>query len=326
MNNLATPSELLRPEYSFFPPAAAGSNASGVSWSAVVGGAFVAASLALILSILGVGLGLSSISPWTGVGATAAGIGVSAIVWLIVTNMLASGLGGYLAGRLRTKWTGVHSDEVYFRDTAHGFLAWAVAIVISATFLASEASSIVGTTAKLAGASASGTGAAAAIPAMVTATPALPSVVAGASGPAPGSSSAQPAYSAYLTDSLFRNDRATPDSAQDLRPEVGRIIAEALRRGTLPNADRTYAAQVVASRTGMSQADAELRVDAVYAQAKSAAADAELGARIVADQARQGAAKASLWIFVALLAGAFCASLAATIGGRQRDQVVAATA
>ena len=126
--------------------------------------------------------------------------------------------------------------------------------------------------------------------------------------------------SEYLTDALFRNDRAGPDAGQSLRPEVGRVLAEALRRGTMPNADRTYVGQVIASRTGMSQTDAELRVDAVFAQAKSMAADSELGARILADQAREAAAKGSLWIFVALLLGAFFASLAATLGGRQRDQ------
>ena len=325
MNDLVTPHEALRPEHFTLLPVSE-SSASGVSWSAVIAGAVVIASLALILSILGVGLGLSSISPWTGVGATAATVGLSAVVWLVVTQAIASGLGGYLAGRLRIKWTNVHRDEVYFRDTAHGFLAWAVAVVITAAFLASAATSIVGTTARLA-TPAAGTGTAAAAGGIeATAAPAIPNVPAVTPSPAAGSQSVQSPYRAYLTDSLFRNDRTTPDSVQDLRPEVGRILGEALRRGTLPNADRTYAAQVVASRTGMSQSDAELRVDAVYAQAKSVAADAELGARIVADQARQAAAKASLWIFVALLAGAFCASLAATIGGRQRDHVVGPTA
>src|SRR5450759_4102001 len=131
-------------------PFHADSNASGVSWPAVIGGAFVTASLALILIILGVGLGLSSISPWAGAGASATAIGLSAIVWLIATQAIASGLGGYLAGRLRIKWSTVHSDEVYFRDTAHGFLAWAVGVVITAAFLGAAISLIVGSGANLA--------------------------------------------------------------------------------------------------------------------------------------------------------------------------------
>jgi hypothetical protein len=284
-------------------PFYANSNASGVSWPAVIGGAFVTASLALILIILGVGLGLSSISPWAGAGASATAIGLSAIVWLIATQAIASGLGGYLAGRLRIKWSTVHSDEVYFRDTAHGFLAWAVGVVITAAFLGAAVSSIVGSGAKLAATTASGgetiTGAAL------------------TSGP----QSALATAGGYLTDTLLRTDRIPAVAAPEARLEIGRILAEALRTGTLPDADRTYAARVIAAHTGLSQAEAEKRVDAVYAQGKSIAADAELAARNAADKARKAAAKASLWMFVALLTGAFSASLAATIGGRQRDCV-----
>ena len=126
------------------------SNASGVSWAAVIGGAFVTAAFALVFIILGVGFGLSWISPWSGAGASSKQIGASAIVWLIATQAIASGLGGYLAGRLRMRWPTVHTHEVYFRDTAHGILVWAVAVVITAAFLGSTVSSIVGSHTKLA--------------------------------------------------------------------------------------------------------------------------------------------------------------------------------
>jgi len=87
----------------------------------VIAGAFVAAALSLILLALGTGLGLSSVSPWSNVGASASTVSKAAIVWLIVMQVIASAMGGYLAGRLRTKWANIHNDEVYFRDTAHGF-------------------------------------------------------------------------------------------------------------------------------------------------------------------------------------------------------------
>jgi len=328
MNNVAAPSSEFIPEYSTEFNSNSESPASAVSWGAVIGGAFVAASLALILTILGVGLGLSSISPWMGAGATATTIGVSAIVWLIVTQAIAAGLGGYLAGRLRTKWARVDSDEVYFRDTAHGFLVWAVGVVITVAFLASAASSIVGTTAKVAGVTATaGTGALAALPNVMNASGVSDPMdsTAGSTRQSAGIQTGLSTTGSYLTDSMFRNDRSGPDAARDLRPEVGRILNEAMRKGTLPAADRTYVAQVIAARTGMSQTDSELRVDAVFAQAKSIAADAELAARNAADETRKAAAKTSLWIFVALLIGAFCASLAATFGGRQRDHVVGIT-
>src|SRR6202166_2384761 len=123
------------------------SRTSGVSWAAVIAGAFVAAALSLILLALGAGLGFSSVSIWSNVGASASTIGMAAILWLIVMQIVSSSMGGYLAGRLRTKWANIHTDEVYFRDTAHGFLAWAVALVITAAFLASAATSMVGATA-----------------------------------------------------------------------------------------------------------------------------------------------------------------------------------
>src|ERR1700674_896435 len=124
-------------------------HSSGVSWAAVIGGAFVAAALSLILLALGAGLGLSSVSPWSNIGASASTVGTAAIIWLILMQVMSSSMGGYLAGRLRTKWADIHTDEVYFRDTAHGFLAWAVALVITAAFLASAATSMMGAAAQL---------------------------------------------------------------------------------------------------------------------------------------------------------------------------------
>src|SRR3984885_11188751 len=119
-------------------------HSSGVSWAAVFGGAFVTAALSLILLSLGTGLGMASFSPWANTGISAATIGGAAIVWLILMQLIASAVGGYLAGRLRQKWPSIHTDEVYFRDTAHGFLAWAVAVVITAAFLASAATTLAG--------------------------------------------------------------------------------------------------------------------------------------------------------------------------------------
>ena len=117
---------------------------SAVSWGAIVAGAAAAAALSLILLILGTGLGLSSVSPWAHDGVSATTFGVGTILWLTLTQLLASGMGGYIAGRLRTRWVALHSDEVYFRDTVHGFLAWAVASLATAALLTSVIGSIVG--------------------------------------------------------------------------------------------------------------------------------------------------------------------------------------
>lgn len=305
----------------------AGSSSSlsgAVSWGTILAGAAAAASLSLILLILGVGLGLSSVSPWARDGMSAATFGVSTILWLTLTQLLASAMGGYLAGRLRTKWTEVHTDEVYFRDTAHGFLAWAVASLATAALLSSVIGSILGGGVQ-AGASVVGGAASTASSAAGGA--------AASSRMAPGSDGAP---MGYFVDSLFRRDAAaaapTPgaagspggmvanerDSGKDVA-EVSRIFMNVSRSQALPPEDIRYVGQMVAQRTGLSQQDAERRVADVYARAQAKVRDAEAAARDAADKARKASAYGALWLFVSLLIGAFVASLCATFGGRQRD-------
>jgi hypothetical protein len=260
------------------------SNSSGVSWGAVIAGAFVAAALSLALLALGTGVGFSSVSPWANSGATASTIGWTAIIWLVLTQLIASSMGGYLAGRLRTKWVNVHTHEVYFRDTAHGFLVWAVGLVVTAAFLTSAAASLVGGTARAGAATAE-----------------APTQVGGGAGP-----------NGYFIDSLLRmSDASTSPTNPSVRGEIGVIFLHSLREGSIPPADKTYLAQLVAAQTGLSQADASKRLDDVYANAQQAA-----------ERARKALAHSMYWTFLALLIGAFCASFAATIGGKQRDRVV----
>ena len=292
--------------------------ASAVSWSAILAGAAGAAALSLILLILGVGLGLSSVSPFAAAGVTAATFGVSTIAWITFTQLAASGLGGYLAGRLRTRWAATHTDEVYFRDTAHGFLAWAIATLATAAMLTSAIGGILGSTASAAGSVAGGaaTTAAAAVPA-----------AAGAMKP-----EGPMAGNGYFVDSLFRKDAAAPAGAAsapagnggDAAPmgaEAGRIFASGLEAGALPADDAKYLGQLVSQRTGLSQADAEKRVNDAFTRMKAKADQAKAEAKEAADKARKASAYAALWLFISLLAGAFVASFVATFGGRQRDLV-----
>src|ERR1700759_2224755 len=116
---------------------------SGVSWPAVAAGAVVSCELTLVLIAFGIGLGLSVVSPWAGSGISATTFKIGTGLYLVVIAMLSSSIGGYIAGRLRSRWIGVHSDEVYFRDPAHGFVAWAFASVLGAVLLASPASSLI---------------------------------------------------------------------------------------------------------------------------------------------------------------------------------------
>lgn len=293
---------------------------SAVSWGAILAGAAGAAALSLILLILGTGLGLSSVSPWADRGASATTFGVSTIVWLTFTQLAASGMGGYLAGRLRTRWMSTHTDEVYFRDTAHGFLAWAIATLVTAGLLTSAIGSILGTSASAAGAVAGGAG-----------TAAVAATAPAAAGAA--KSARSDSGNGYFVDSLFRQGMApagvasTPtaaassgDAAQSTA-EAGRIFAAGLEAGSLPADDVHYLSQMVSQKTGLSQADAEKRVNDDFAKMKAKADQAKADAKEAADKARKASAYAALWLFVSLLVGAFVASFAATFGGRQRDLV-----
>jgi hypothetical protein len=278
---------------------------SGVSWGAIFAGAAGAAALSLILVILGFGFGFSAVSPWSDSGMSAKGIGISTIVWLAFTQIIASGMGGYIAGRLRVKWANMHGDEVYFRDTAHGFLAWAVATLVAATLVASSLGSIVSGGAQAGASAVSG--------------------IAGAATQAAGSAASNSGEdSGYFIDTLFRDSRSASVSDDAAHGVVFRIFAKTLnsKDGQLSAQDRTYLAQLIAQRTNLSQADAQARVDQVYGQARQAVEDAKTAAKNAADTAAKVAAYTSLWMFVALLCGAFFASVAATMGGRRRDAVV----
>jgi hypothetical protein len=255
--------------------------ATGVSWGAIAAGAVVAAALSLALIALGVGLGLSAISPWSGSGASATTFKIGSGVYLAVVAVLASTVGGYLAARLRTKWT-LNPNEVFFRDTAHGLITWAFATVLSAAALGSATTSIVGGTAhSLVGASSQAT----------------------APGPVDGA-----------IDLLFRSAAPAGASAQSVtraeaRAEMTRLFASKLSDGgDLSSEDRAYAARVVAAQTGLSPADAEKQVSEVIIETKRSL-----------DTARRSAAQLSLWLTASLFLGAFAATLAAVEGGQLRD-------
>jgi len=253
---------------------------SGISWAAVAAGAIAACALTLVLVALGAGLGLSSISPWSDSGVSASTFKVGAGIYLCVIAVMASAVGGYLAARLRTKWANIHTNEAFFRDTAHGFLAWAFGTVLLFGVLGAATTHV-------------------------------------ASGVATGTSAAAATKAAdgaeTYVDRLFRTDGAQPAAASgnpdNSRAEVLRLWTSSLRDGgQLSSDDRTYVARLVAARTGLSQPDAEKRVDQVVADAKAAA-----------DKARKAAAQLALWLTASLLLGAFAASLAAVEGGQLRD-------
>jgi hypothetical protein len=206
-------------------PATNEAYSSGVSWSAIIAGAFAAAALSLALLTLGTGIGFSESAAWIGGRISSTRIGWTAVVWLVLMQLIASSVGGYLAGRLRSRWVHVHTHEVYFRDTAHGFLVWAVSLVMTAGILTSA--------------------------------------------------------SAMMSGGAMRAGASSPDAAS-LTPPLS----------------------VTPGLANASPAE-------IYAAAQQAA-----------ETTRKAIAHSMYWTFVALLVGAFCASVAATVGGKERDNVV----
>ncbi len=322
---------------------------SAVSWGAILAGAIAAAALSLILVILGVGLGLSSVSPWSFDGVSKETFGWGSVAWLTFTALAASGLGGYLAGRLRTKWTRLHGDETYFRDTAHGFVSWAVATLLTAGLLTSAIGGILGTGVKAVGASAGAAASTAGVAAAGAGSAAMgseegdlnywvDSFFRNASGPAPAPTAGQADPAAPVDPSAMvpgvgpgtapparplppqgPRPGQGPGDRREVRAEVNRIIVNSLQSEGLNPADKQYLAQVIARETGMSQAEAEARVTETQTRMRAALEEAKNTAKQVADDARKATAYAALWLFITLLIGAFFASLSATWGGRRRD-------
>jgi len=266
--------------------------ASAASWAAIVAGAVGAVAVTLLLLALGTGIRLSSVSPWSYSNPTATTFTLLTAVWLIIVQWLSSAAGGYLAGRLRTKWSQLGADEVMFRDTAHGFLAWALASVLVAAVATSALTSAAGSAGRAVGSAVSTAGQAAA--------------------------SQSGAATDYFTDTMFRADQPRSDgNVQQSTAEATRILSRSMASGTLEPGDRAYLAKLVAARTGLSQQDAEKRVDDVVAQLRAA----EEKAKQAADAARKASASAAFFTFFSMLIGAFIAAAAGALGGRQRDLV-----
>ncbi len=266
---------------------------SGISWAAVFGGAAVATAVTIMLIALGSGLGLAWVSPASGGNPSAVTFTALAAVWLIIVQWVSSFFGGYLAGRLRPGWSGVHRDEIMFRDTASGFVAWAVASIFVVGVVASGTSSLLG-----------GAGRAAA---------SVASSAAGGVAQSAGTASAN--SNGYMLDTLFRPTQPNAQTNNaEAKAEAGRILAIGAM-GDVSKADHDYLAQLVAARTGLSADDAAKRVDQGIAAEKQAVEKAKQAA----NAARKAASSFAIYTFFSMLIGAFIACVAAAIGGRQRD-------
>jgi hypothetical protein len=268
-----------------------------LSWGAIIAGAVCGAAISLLLFAFGSAIGLTAVSPWPHMGLSPVVLAVIAALWVAIVQVVGFGAAGYVAGRVRNSWRSVTPHEQRFRDGMHGFIAWALALLMGSAFAVSAAGGLLR----------GGVQAAAPIAAASMASRQTPAAVT------PGD---------YGVDYLLRpvpGATATPATTVnigELRPALVRIFADNLSAGSLPPRERTYLASLVSAQTGLAQADAEKRVDEAFAEAKSA----ETKARLAADKARKATALAAFLAAATLAIGCAAACAAAGVGGRHRDE------
>jgi hypothetical protein len=279
---------------------------SYIDWPAIIAGTLITIATSLLLLGFGTALGLSVVSPWPGQGAGASSVGWSAAIWFALVQLFSYSIGAYLTGRMRPRAGDAVKGEVEFRDATNGLVVWALGITLSAMLAASAVTSAAQTATRAAG---SALGAAAGAGAQVA---------AGTMNNT-NSSGAQSNPLAATVDTMFRSDRVEGRSPDELRAETARVLGNAvLQGGNLSAEDRTYLARVTAAQTGVSQQDAEARVDKALEGAKAVADKT----RAAADAARKATAFGGFWVAFVLFLSGMAAVWSATLGGEHRDEGV----
>lgn len=267
-----------------------------VDWCAIAAGAVMATAVSVVLFTFGTAIGLSMVSPYEGQGASRGAYFAALALWTLWIVVSAFMAGGYLSGRLRRRVGDGTEHEVEVRDGAHGLIVWATGVVLAALLLTLGVTGAVGTAAKV-----------------------------GAPAAAAASANGDGGITAYTVDSLFRmpangaaaqitvDPMAAPSpnagNASADRDEVTRLLTYGLTDGEFGAEDKAHVARLIANRTGMSEAEAQARIDTVLAKAKAAA-----------DAARRVALIIGFATAATLLVGAAAGAWAATLGGKHRDQ------
>ena len=284
---------------------ATSAGASFVEWGAVLAGAFLAAAISFVLLTFGAAIGLSAASPWPNSGVSAKLIATLAVLWAMMQQIGAFMAGGYVAGRMRSRWYETTQHEVEFRDGLHGGLVWAVGIVIGAALAMATAGAAAKTGIDVAGRAVAAASSSAEPMDAVLDNMLRPTTVAQAAG-APTPPAAAPAPTTTRA-------RSTAANSDETRSEVARMLSSAVASGSLSDQNRAYLAQVVAQRSGLSQQEAERRVNEAFTAAREAA-----------DKARKAAILTGFVTAASLIISFGAAWWAALRGGQHRDNAVPA--
>jgi hypothetical protein len=265
-----------------------------------------AIAISMVLLTFGAGIGLSAASAQSYAGASAKALAVISALYTAVALVASFAAGGYVTGRMRTLSAPEDIAESDFRDGAHGFAVWAVAIVLGGLIAASSVAGAlklgVQTTAAAGAATAAGAASNPDVTNRLSMTP-TDYAIDRLTAPLPAASSPAAAP-------------ASASSRSDLNAPMGRIFASALKTGQLDARDRTTLTAMVMQQTGLPQADAEKRVDESYADLKTA----EQKARDAADKARKAALITAFAAAATLLLGCAAACAGAAAGAHHRRE------
>ncbi|MGO4408068.1 hypothetical protein AB4Z10_27920 [Bosea sp. RAF48] len=262
-------------------------NRSYVQWGPILGGAVIATAISTIMTVFGSAIGLSMVSVDFEKSSSATALAIAGALWALWVMASATMAGGYLAGRMRQPNFDANGEERKVRDATHGLLVWATGALLI---------TVVATSSLFGAAKTAASG-------VASASSGLASLV---------SQNVDPL--AMTLDNVMRAN-GQPPTAQE-RDEASRIFVSALKNDKIEQSDRDYLASRLAARSGISEQDAQKRIDDSYARLSQARETAKQAA----ERARKIAVLTAFLTAAALLVGAAAAAWAATLGGEHRDE------
>ncbi|MGT2516216.1 hypothetical protein ACVOMT_20245 (plasmid) [Sphingomonas panni] len=284
-----------------------GKTATRLSWGAIFAGVVLAIAIQLVLGILGAGIGLTMVDPVEGTTPGAAGFGIGAGLYWLITTVIALGAGGYAAARV----AGVHER---FDALVHGLVVWGVTLILTLYLLTSAVGGIIGGAFRTVGAVAGTAGSA------VGAAASVAPVAASAAGVDAGdvkdaARDVRSEAAAYLSDAPNDPAQMTPEQAQ---AEIAKQLPALARGGAEGQQAESRIVDVVAAQRKISRGEAQAQVTRAKAQFVQTKNEAVATAKSATDKAAGAAAGTSFILVLALLVGAAAAGFGATAATRRR--------
>ncbi|HEX8445366.1 MAG TPA: hypothetical protein VF649_02020 [Sphingomonas sp.] len=274
-----------------------GKTITRLSWGSIFAGVVIAVAVQLVLGILGAGIGLTMVDPVEGTTPGAAGFGIGAGIYWLITTIIALGAGGYAAARV----AGAHDR---FDALVHGLVVWGVTLILTLYLLTSAVGGIIGGAFRTVGAvaGAAGSTVAAAAPAAAS--------VAGLDQNEVRSQAA-----AYLSDAPSDPAQMTAEQAQK---EIARELPALARGGADARQAEGRIVDIVAAQRKISRPEAQAQVARAKQQFIQTKNETIATAKSATDQAAGAAAGTSFVLVLALLIGAAASGLGATAATRRR--------